>query len=409
MTDYLKTREVLKRLNIEIFELFDLCKNGKLPVYNEYGKKMVDPGLCKKGKKDSFDEVLRLVRFEEGTQQTGHVIGSGRRNIEKALTLTREEQEREARRRYNAQQTDSLIIPKDCVLFDFSFPARPLEHQTFRQVQNISKQKIEEILTFKFKKSDVKRLEIEYGIKDKPLSKSKQLEDLTAPFFPLQENSISTKLSPRENDDIDQPYVFKKEAPTWRIHYEGAKLNGLRCNGFELFYYLVVNAEKIFHTEELSQEIDKILINKGIDIGSLELGHDQIDDNHRKKGKKTVDVNAKIYGNSLEQLKKYRLYLQAELREAKSDNDPGRIEKYKQESTEFNKHCTAFIKLRGQSRNEIDQTFTNKNRLCKRMERALNELKKHDEKTYLHFKNSLSPINSFFQSYNPDRPINWYT
>ncbi|MDI6688644.1 MAG: hypothetical protein QME06_10550 [Desulfobacterales bacterium] len=232
-------------------------------------------------------------------------------------------------------------------------------------------------------------------------------------LFPRDDKSLIEKYKPfqisNEPDDIDQPYVFKKEGPTWRIHYEGAKLNGLRCNGFAIFYYLVINERKVFHTEELSQEIDNTPINKGIDTGSLELGDDQVDNNQHKKGKKTADVNAKIYGKSLEELKENRQYLQTELRKAKSDNDPGRIKRCEQELTEFNKYCASLINSQGQSRNEIDQTFRNKNRLCKRMERALNELNKHDEKTYLHFKNSLRPINSFLQSYNPDRPIDWLT
>lgn len=227
----------------------------------------------------------------------------------------------------------------------------------------------------------------------KPLPKSKQVEDLAA---------SNSKNKEPEN-------VFRKEGPAWRIHYEGASLSGLKGKGFDLFYYLVVNKRKVFHTEELSQEIDNTRINRGIDISYLEHGHSQLDNNYSKKGKKTADVNAKIYGESLEKLKKDRLYLQDELKKAKSDNDPGRIEKCEQELLEFNKYCSSLLDSRGQSRDEINQVITNKNRICKRMERALNELKKHDEKTYLHFKNSLSPINSFFQSYNPDRPINWLT
>jgi hypothetical protein len=177
MTNYLKTREVLKRLRIEIFELFDLCKNGELQAYNKYGKRLANPDLCEKGKKDTLDEILRLVHLEDGAKATGHVIGSGRRNIEEPL-LTQKEIERKARKQYNAQPDESPIIPEDCVPFDFSFPARPSEFQTLRDVQKKSKQKIKDAETFRFKKSDVKKLEIECGIEDKP--KSKQFEDLTA-------------------------------------------------------------------------------------------------------------------------------------------------------------------------------------------------------------------------------------
>lgn len=179
MTDYLKTREVLTRLHIEVFELFDLCKKGKLQAYNIYGKKIVDPDLCEKGKKDSLDRFRHLVTVGEGTKATGSVVvtGSYNRNIEKLLT--REEQERKARKQYNAQP-DTPIIPEDCVPFNFSFPARPSEFQTSRQVQNISNSKVIKAATFIFKKSDVEKLEIESGIKDKPLPKSKQFENLTA-------------------------------------------------------------------------------------------------------------------------------------------------------------------------------------------------------------------------------------
>lgn len=194
---------MLKRLDIEIFELFDLCKNGKLQAYNIYGKRIVDPDLCEKGKKDSLDKILRLERLKEGTKATGNVYypGSHRGNIEKPLT--KEELERKARKQYN-DQPNVPIVPEDCVLFDFSFPASPSGLQTWHYVKKISDQKIKEAVDFKFKKSDVEKLEIEYGIEDRPLPKSKQFED---PAVSNSNKKEAVETSPEKPND---PAYFQK-------------------------------------------------------------------------------------------------------------------------------------------------------------------------------------------------------
>lgn len=236
MTNYLKTGEVLKRLNIEIFELFDLCKNGELQAYNIYGKRIVDPDLCEKGKKDTLDKILRLVHLEEGTNETGHVFipGSHWGNIKKPLT--REERERKARKLYNAQP-DSPIVPEDCVSFNFSFPARPSEFQTLRDVQKKSKQKIKDAESFKFKKSDVEKLEIENGL-DKPEKDAENIRRLS----------------------------FYKNGQIWKIGEYGKEKDFTDLKGYKQIQFLLKHEEKKLSVTDV-YHLGKSLPENDLDYG----------------------------------------------------------------------------------------------------------------------------------------------
>jgi hypothetical protein len=182
MSNYLKTWEVL--IDIEIFELFDLCKKGKLQAYNKDGDRVIDPDSCEKGRKD-FVDFLHEVQMEEGGKILRNAAMRNQRtspeDIEKILTS--EEEQKEALKRYN-DHPDIPIIPEGCVGFDFTVPTRPSYFPFFQSIQELRKQKIKEAEAFIFKKSDIEELKTEERLRfekecgsDKPALKSKQLVD----------------------------------------------------------------------------------------------------------------------------------------------------------------------------------------------------------------------------------------
>ena len=133
----LKTFEVLKWLDIEIYQLFELCKKGELQAYTIYGEKVYVPDLCRKGKKETLDDILNDVRLAEGSKPAGTVLRYPLPKIEKELT--KEEQIKKANEIYNSQPLVP-IIPEDGIEFDFILTSRLSAYQTKKNQQKIEKQ-----------------------------------------------------------------------------------------------------------------------------------------------------------------------------------------------------------------------------------------------------------------------------
>lgn len=206
-------------------------------------------------------------------------------------------------------------------------------------------------------------------------------------------------------------FVFRKTGPTWTIIYEGTELHGLSGKGFTYIHYLVMQKEKIFHTDELSKEVEGTQLYYPV-IDSTESYSDLCGCNngYKKKGKRYTGCNDLIYGKSETELRKHWLFLQKEVSEAEKNNDLHRLTKAKADLEEFATYASEYFGLGGKVRKHTDATTKTKNRITKCIERALNSLKNCDEEgVYRHFQNALSPINSYELSYTPDRDIDWVT
>lgn len=218
--------------------------------------------------------------------------------------------------------------------------------------------------------------------------------------------AFSVSLFPADSAaEIQQKNVFRKEGPTWTIVYEGIKLRGLRGKGLEEIHYLIIHREKIFHTDELARQVDGQMP----EMPYQEYDQRSDDTSRESQEKDFVDHRDIIFGESVEKMKEHYYYLKQEIREAENDNDLGRKDKAEKEFAEFNAHYSSYFGKNGRSRRFIDTSTKTKNRICKRIERALDSIKEEDEKTWRHLIRALAPINSFFHSYQPDRDINWLT
>lgn len=222
--------------------------------------------------------------------------------------------------------------------------------------------------------------------------------------------SSSDETVKEENADqniVTPAYVFRNEGPSWTIIYEGITFRGLKGKGLEIIHYLVRHKGKDFRTSDLSKEFDKTTVAEEKKFATDESSSE---DGRRFDEMKSQDVDDIIDDKTKTEVQDYRNRLFQELREAQDNNNIPRIEEIEQEIESLDEYLIASLKRSGKSQQFINETMRVKNRICKRIERALQHLEKRPNKnTYLHFKRALSPINSFFQSYRPDRHIDWLT
>jgi hypothetical protein len=101
--------------------------------------------------------------------------------------------------------------------------------------------------------------------------------------------------------------------------------------------------------------------------------------------------------------------IQEEIREPEELNDLGTKEKLLQELAALEDYYDQNFGKGGKARKFSDPSKKTKNRITKSIERALKAIKKHDEKVWLHFHDALRPVNSYEQSYQPTRDIDWKT
>jgi len=200
MDKYLKTREVLKLLNIETFQLFDLCKKGELQAYNEYGKKIVGLDSCEKTKKLSYEVILYGIRMQEGPKPEGDSL---RRRITEELKRKR------AREIYDAQPLDTPIIPEGCVGFDYRLSNNA----------TIAEQKMTEFMRFFFKERDIKSYEIDYDLyyPNKEVAKFKK-QDI--PSADIQDDTAEEGLEDFPSEIIDLMNEARQEI---ELIYKGIK------------------------------------------------------------------------------------------------------------------------------------------------------------------------------------------
>jgi hypothetical protein len=108
------TFKVLAILDIEMHQLFGLCKEGHLQAYDNFGRKVVDINSCEKGVKRSYERIEKIIRQNEFSKIADRSYHG--------KPLTKWEINSKAWEEYNAQPLDTPINPdpENCVLFDFS-------------------------------------------------------------------------------------------------------------------------------------------------------------------------------------------------------------------------------------------------------------------------------------------------
>jgi hypothetical protein len=200
-------------------------------------------------------------------------------------------------------------------------------------------------------------------------------------------------------------FAFLKEGPSWTIVFEGNPLRGLKGKGFREIHYLVMNEGKTFHINELVKETEEASPDL---LGTVsELSPET--DAYASPPKGGVDQRDLIYGESLKNLKDKYYSLKREIEDAHKCNDLPRKEKAQIDFDDFSKYYRKYFTPEGKVCKTINPTTRAKNRVVKRIKRALDTIKDHDEKAWKHFHDALKPIDNYLQSYKPARHIDWLT
>jgi hypothetical protein len=233
-----------------------------------------------------------------------------------------------------------------------------------------------------------------------------------------------TEISQEKEEKLiakQEDYKFIKEGPTWSITYEGRTIRVPDRKGLKEIQYLLhhcsVSEEKDVRVDVLAVEVDKfhpstVPYDESPQYDSRSNADSRDYDSLRKKDKKrkkgTLDADIMIYDKSVKEIKKERAFLNRELEKAIEDKDPGRIEAAQRELDDFNKHIASYFNIKGRSRKFPTDFTRTKDRIRRRISRAIEAIKKEDEQIYQHFQKAIKfSHNSAFVSYKPDRKIDW--
>lgn len=237
-------------------------------------------------------------------------------------------------------------------------------------------------------------------------------------------NDINNDSISQNHTVDDRENVFVNTGPTWKIVYEGKETAGLKGKGFKFIHFLVANQERVYHTDDLQKHAEPVdtefFESSGNRIEPVYNPEESLQKSNAGylKGKKTIedhwngdefDIQDKATPTTKAWIHSENIRLKHELEKEKRDGNPDAIKEAEEEYKQFLKYATQCVGKGGKSRRDVDPSDKNKNKISKSIERALDEIKIYDQNLYLHFKRSLGTINSFNQSYNPDRKIEWKT
>jgi hypothetical protein len=213
-------------------------------------------------------------------------------------------------------------------------------------------------------------------------------------FMEIKE-AFGDKIVEEMDSNASADFEFRKTGPTWEIVYEGKKTSGLRQRGFSYIHYLVSHSGKDFDTNELAKAVDGIELEYTVIGSSTEI----------KNGDNLRDV---ADGKTRADLTKEWARLRRQVEEAENNNDLAQLSKTKEELEKFEKYYYEMFRPGGKSRKFMVNSKRNSNRINRSVARAIEELKRHNEKKAArHFKQALKPIYSHSKSYSPDRHIPW--
>jgi hypothetical protein len=206
-----------------------------------------------------------------------------------------------------------------------------------------------------------------------------------------QKESIDTTEQGRSTKEAE--YVFRKIGPTWEIVFETKRTPGLTDTGWIYIHYLVANPRKKFTSIQLSA-LDG--------INPEEIGRKKEIEDFQN----TQDESRKPFKDEyLDKLNADRESYIEIIQEAERDNNSERASDYEQKLEELNKVICEYLNSK-----KPDVEFELKKatqRVGRAIERAVNELKPHNEQAWSHFDQALKPFRSSPHSYHPTTKIPW--
>ena len=222
------------------------------------------------------------------------------------------------------------------------------------------------------------------------------------------------------------PYAFYKQGEIWTIKFKEKSLqfvDKMGTAGYKYIQYLVKYPQESFLTKKLESLISTPQSSE--DKHQYQTAYEDFTEmfgalNGETKGKQLSDEEKKELAFKINDLKEYyqiikkhEAALEAQERgesvDMQIDFDPVFLKEAKTRINEFLREYRNRLQFGGKVFEEKEQDKKAQQRVSKAIERAVKEIKIHDEEIFNHFLKALSPINSKYQCYNTDKDIEWIT
>ena len=236
----------------------------------------------------------------------------------------------------------------------------------------------------------------------------REVDDLRRRYLGLALEAMREDVMLEETARIEaldaRQYAFFRAGKKWAIKFDGGPLIFMEGTGFQYIHFLVERKEKQFNTDEIANffkgknktEQDLVDKNKIYD-DDLSTGSSGAFSEQRK-----IDEKAKTaLDEELERLRE-------DASDAKNSDDPLIQKEAQAKLKEFYLQYKKDVGKKGEIRKFATQSTRNQGSITKAISRALEKIKKYDEKAYEHFQDALKPINTPHQCYKPYEDIDWF-
>ena len=189
MEKYLSGQELVKRWDIEGFQLLEIIRDG-LQSYSKLGLKVLDKDAITFTRRESIDDIFKTLKIEQGAYNTQFIGGApGKGRIKPKLTD--DELREKAKGLFEKQPLDVPVVPQDCIVEDLHLPVD----------ENDAASKIQKAMSFRYRLEDVQKYDSKYFP------------------WPVNETDSPEKISPNENYPALNIGELKHCARKWAMNH----------------------------------------------------------------------------------------------------------------------------------------------------------------------------------------------
>jgi hypothetical protein len=234
--------------------------------------------------------------------------------------------------------------------------------------------------------------------------------DFTARVVEILRENYLTQLHQQMHTEFlgTKQYAFFEEPPTWTIIFDGKRIPNLTGKGFQYIHFLISRPREQFSVFDLAKLTDE---HEVVQASTVDHGVDKDQDEdetyfHEENGERSEDHQ------HLQSLRIELAFIEDQLQGVSGYSGP-HVDKDKLESDkqfiekEINR-VKSCIRYGEKQDGENSENTRLKNRITKRIERAVKDIRKANPKAADHFERALRPINSYEQRYNLNENIRWY-
>jgi hypothetical protein len=397
-SDWIRGEQIIEKLNRVDLELFNKVQAGHITPYDAGGNQLVRPDVStKRNELAALQEELKTKQTEfENNRFGGMSLIDGPDSF---VLSAWESRMRDLQNRIKEIDPEIKAIKKflnetnPYSWGEFSIPQDSKEMESF----------------FKLLSNAIFRVTEYKMLLDKKTKKDKGNIDAKQKNVTINSGS-SDEIQPATDNSTGQ-YVFRKTGPSWEIIFEGRKISGLQGKGFKCLHYLVSRPGSDFSVLDLNQLDGNINFNgntKSRAAFSEEKRNEseEIKNSNRPSGGTfhQEDIADKRY---LYELKNKWQQLRIALADAEREGDPDAEEQAKIELEKLGQYIPETISFNGKSKKTRNEATRSKERIGKRISRAIDKIVEYDKKAAEHFKKAIPAINSYSLSYTPEETPDW--